>query len=547
MKTFKRCLFLLVAVLCSFGLSPEVKAGTFPNWEFFPVGENYLDPENFDVSGEAPYFHVQSFYDFRILNDTEYTLFSTFSDEAFLEGEVLTFYDENHALISATVSCTNTYSEFGITAITYTTPANAFYQSLEFDILYESAGGYTFFPIDAYAVLSVGNVYPGQLLSPVGYQGPDIDYAPVIDGHDGYYYTDVENPVTVQTIQSGLVAFDDVDGDISSSITVFSDGYTVNRAVLGEYPVEFRVTDSSQNTACFIVYVVVVDTTAPVISGPSAYAVKETLLTPLSSFLGPLSATDNYYGNLTASIIVSNDGYSANYNIRGTYQVLFGVTDGSGNVGTFAVTVTVEDGIPPVFAGPAVINKANNVTLSLAAVISQITATDAVDGDVTLNIAVVEDYYSRNPNQVGNWEIHLSCADSLGNTSYFTLTVVVDDQTIPVFMIDQQVITIELVDNNVGVRDLIKVLVKTKAISEAAAVEVISDEYTENKNTPGTYKIVLGVDDQEMELEIRVVEGLYEQFQDANPTFWEKIAAFFNKIWNSSKNFFIGLFEKIFK
>jgi hypothetical protein len=547
MKTFKRCLFLLVAVLCSFGLSSEVKAATFPNWEFLPAGDNYLDPENIDVSGAAPYFHAQSFYPFRILPNTVYTLFSTFSNEAFLGGEILTFYDENHAPISGTVSCTKTNSELGVTALTYTTPADAIYQSLEFEILYESAGGYNFFPIDAYAVLSVGNVYPGVLLSPVNYQGPAIDYAPVITGNDGYYYTDVENPVSVPTIQNGLVAFDDVDGDISESITLFSDGYTINKAVLGEYPVEFRVTDSSQNTASFIVYVVVVDTTPPVISGASAYSANETLLTPLSSFLAPLSATDNYYGNLTASIIVSNDGYSANYNIRGTYQVLFSVTDGSGNVGTYAVTVTVKDGTPPVFGGPSVINKANNATLSLTSAISQITATDAVEGDVTGNISVVEEYYSRNSSRVGSWEIFLSCADSLGNTSYFTLTVVVDDQTLPVFMIDQQVITIELVDNNVGVRDLIKVLVKTKAISDESAVEVISDEYSENKSTPGTYKIVLGVDDQEMELEVRVVEGLYEQLQEANPTFWEKIGAFFSNIWRSSKNFFISLFEKIFK
>ncbi|HBP25471.1 MAG TPA: hypothetical protein DD618_00750, partial [Acholeplasmatales bacterium] len=490
---------------------------------------------------------AESFYAFRILPDTEYTLFSTFSNDAFLEGEVLTFYDEDNAFIPATVNCTYTYSEFGVTAITFTTPANAFYQSLAFDILYESAGGYTFFPIDAYAVLSVGDVYPGELLSAINYQGPAIDYAPVINGDDGYYYTDVENPVAVQTIQSGLVAFDDVDGDISSSITIFSDSYTINKAVLGEYPVEFRATDSSQNTASFIVYVVVVDTTAPVISGPSAYSVNETLLTPLSSFSAPLSAMDNYDGDLTASIIVSNDGYSANYNVRGTYQVLFSVTDGSENVGTFTVTVTVEDGIPPVFGGPSIINKANNAELTLASVLSQITATDAVDGVVTANIEVVDENYSRNSSRVGSWEINLSCADSMGNTSYFTLTVVVDDQTIPVFMIDQQVITIELVDNNVGVRDLIKVLVKTKAISDAAAVEVISDEYTENKNTPGTYKIVLGVDDQEMELEVRVVEGLYEQLQDANPTFWEKIRAFFGRIWRASKNFFIDLFEKIFK
>jgi len=114
-------------------------------------------------------------------------------------------------------------------------------------------------------------------------------------------------------------------------------------------------------------------------------------------------------------------------------------------------------------------------------------------------------------------------------------------------MINQQVITIELSDNHLGVQDFIKVLVKTKAISEEAVVSVIADEYSDNKNTPGTYKIILGVGDDQMDLEVNVIEGLYEQLQDANPNLWQRIINWFSHIWQVIKGFFINLFEIIFK
>lgn len=157
-------------------------------------------------------------------------------------------------------------------------------------------------------------------------------------------------------------------------------------------------------------------------------------------------------------------------------------------MGTYTVSVVVQDGTPPVFSGPQSINKGNNTTITLASIISQISAFDSVDGNVSSKIVVESDNYSRNSNRVGSWEIELSCQDNLLNTSYYTITVNVTDVVHPLFMINQQVITIELSDNHLGVQDFIKVLVKTKAISEEAVVSVIADEYSDNKNTPELIK-----------------------------------------------------------
>ncbi|MDD3107488.1 MAG: hypothetical protein PHP65_06795, partial [Bacilli bacterium] len=270
-------------------------------------------------------------------------------------------------------------------------------------------------------------------------------------------------------------------------------------------------------------------------------------LVPLSHFQSTLSATDNYDGNLTSQIVVSADNYSSNYNVLGTHTIIFSVTDGSNNVGTFTVYVKVEDGTAPVFSGPTSINKGNSASLTLSEILSQITALDAVDGNVTHKIVVESDNYSRNASRVGDWDIELSVQDVLLNTAFFTVTISVSDIVSPIFMINQQVITIELNDNHLGVQDFVKVLVKTQAIKENSEVVVISDNYSENKNTPGTYQVVLGVGEEQMELEINVIEGLYEQLQEDNPTVWEKIINWIVKAWELVKQFFVNLFEIIFK
>ncbi|HNZ50252.1 MAG TPA: hypothetical protein PLR16_02400 [Bacilli bacterium] len=547
MKKITKLLFVFTSILLAFGTSLSLKAQNIPNWEFLPLGYNYLDPDNFNVSGSYSFFEVSNFNSFRVKPNTEYTLFQTFPTETFFGNHQVTAYDANSVLITSDFVFEYTHYDGNYSTITFTTPANTKYLDIDFEIIYDGSEPCDFYPLDEYIVLWEGTSYPGTQEESVIYEGPDINYDPVISGNNGYYYTDVNNPVSAATIKSGLIAMDDVDGDITSSIIIHSDGYTAHKNTLGEYPIVFQVSDSSQNTTNFTVYVIVVDNDDPVISGKNSHTFKETSLVPLSYFQSFLTATDNYDGVLTNHITVSSDNYSSNYNVLGTHTIIFSVSDSSNNVGTYTVSVVVQDGTPPVFSGPQSINKGNNTTITLASIISQISAFDSVDGNVSSKIVVESDNYSRNSNRVGSWEIELSCQDNLLNTSYYTITVNVTDVVHPLFMINQQVITIELSDNHLGVQDFIKVLVKTKAISEEAVVSVIADEYSDNKNTPGTYKIILGVGDDQMDLEVNVIEGLYEQLQDANPNLWQRIINWFSHIWQVIKGFFINLFEIIFK
>lgn len=83
MKKITKLLFVFTSILLAFGTSLSLKAQNIPNWEFLPLGYNYLDPDNFNVSGSYSFFEVSNFNSFRVKPNTEYTLFQTFPTETF--------------------------------------------------------------------------------------------------------------------------------------------------------------------------------------------------------------------------------------------------------------------------------------------------------------------------------------------------------------------------------------------------------------------------------------------------------------------------------
>ena len=548
MKKFYKILmvgFILFALMVS--IKHQVKAETVPSWEFFPIGDNYLDPDNFYVYGEYPNWTISSYYHFKIKPNHEYTLFSTFCQEiAFADDYAFSFYDQNKIELDVSVTYTEGYDSYYINMISFVTPSDAYYINIAFDAFaYQQFYGEMC--VDEFFVFCEGNVYPDPWYS-ILYLGPDTNnLSPIISGANGYYFSDVDNPVSVETIQSYLQAIDDVDGDITDQIVILDDDYTPNKTIIGEYEVIFQVTDSALNTSSFCVIVEVFDKTPPVIQGSDFHQIKETVLKPISYFQGFLIASDNYDQDITSQINVFSENYTDNYHIQGIYEIIYEVIDSSDNRTEFVVTVEVIDGIPPVFYGPETITKPNNVTMTLYAIVSEFTAVDNNDGEVTNLIIIENDHYSKYQNKVGTWYIEISCCDSTGNISYHTIYIHVLDETKPIFLYDTRTITIDLSENRLEVFDMIKVLIKTNAISEEAIVEVLTDDYTDNKNTPGTYKIVLGVDEAEFEIEVRVIEGLYEQLQDnGKVSFLQQILNFFIKIFQIVKDFFKRLFVKIF-
>jgi hypothetical protein len=129
----------------------------------------------------------------------------------------------------------------------------------------------------------------------------------------------------------GATALDDIDMDLTSSITI---SQSVNTAVLGAYNVTYSVTDSHSNTITLIRVINVIDTINPVlVLNDNA----EITLTMGATYIeyGAI-ASDNSLEVLTVTISGTVDS-----TIVGDYTVSYAATDSTGNTHTISRLIHV--------------------------------------------------------------------------------------------------------------------------------------------------------------------------------------------------------------
>jgi len=219
-------------------------------------------------------------------------------------------------------------------------------------------------------------------------------------------------------LDAGAIAFDEIEGNLSVSVTGF-----VDDSQPGIYVITYTARDGSGNQALPINRVVsVVDTTAPVIQLTGGLTVTVVQGQP---FIEPGWTIVDAEAGLQA--VVSG---VVNTQAVGSYTLSYGATDSSGNQALSVVrTVVVKD---PADITPPVITLQGSSVLSIEAgdtyTDAGATATDAVDGNVgvSLNGEV-------NTNQPGVYTLTYLAVDSSGNrATEVSRTVIVVDTTPPV-------------------------------------------------------------------------------------------------------------------
>ena len=247
------------------------------------------------------------------------------------------------------------------------------------------------------------NITPDVTKPVITITGGDIDH------EQGTSYTDL-----------GATAIDNIDGDITSLITIQS---TVDPDTAGTYTVIYSVSDSSGNAADQKTRTVIVsDTTEPVITliGGDIDHEQGTPYTDLGA-----TALDNIDGDITSLISVENNVDS---DTAGTYTVVYSVSDSSGNAADQKTrTVVVLDTTRPVITitGGDIDHEQGTPYTDLGA-----TALDNIDGDITSSISVENNVDS---DIAGTYAVVYNVSDSSGNTAdQKTRTVVVSDTTRPV-------------------------------------------------------------------------------------------------------------------
>jgi hypothetical protein len=157
--------------------------------------------------------------------------------------------------------------------------------------------------------------------------------SPVINGLKDFEYVIGDN---IPDFSNSITAIDDVDGDISTSITF--DQTEVDFSTPGTYTVTVLVTDSSGNeTEATFNVIVTLESIPPVISGAKDFSFQR-FSKEVDAFSG-ISALDNVDGDVTDKIVF--DDSLVNYDAPGTYDAFYRVTDAAGNETEIKISVTI--------------------------------------------------------------------------------------------------------------------------------------------------------------------------------------------------------------
>ena len=209
--------------------------------------------------------------------------------------------------------------------------------------------------------------------------------------------------------EQGATATDNIDGDITANIVITG---SVNTLISGTYLVNYNVSDAAGNAATQVTRIVNVmaDATVPVIILNGASSITLNLGSAYTE-LGA-TATDNFDGNITSSIIISG---TVNTAIAGAYLVNYNVSDAAGNAAAQVTrTITVN---PDTTAPIITLVGASTINLNVGDTYSEqgATATDNIDGNITVNIVIGGD--NVNTNIAEAYVVTYDVSDAAGNAA----------------------------------------------------------------------------------------------------------------------------------
>lgn len=213
-------------------------------------------------------------------------------------------------------------------------------------------------------------------------------------------------PVFSEYVEPGASAYYR-EQDISDKIMVKGG---VDTSVIGDYKIEYDFTHSGHYYYA-VRNVKVVDEVLPelTLSGDS-----EITVSSLDFYSEPgFSATDNYDGDLTASVKSEQKKLENN-----KYVITYTVSDFSGNKSTAQRVITVKDIVKPKLSSnkTGVINVEKGTEFSLPTV----TASDDLDGDITSKISSSG---SVDTGTTGVYKLEYWVSDTAGNTATLSIQV----------------------------------------------------------------------------------------------------------------------------
>jgi|GEM_PF-6386158 len=313
--------------------------------------------------------------------------------------------------------------------------------------------------------------------------------SPAISGESAIL-NNIDKPMTLEEISDviKLQAIDDYDGDITSLIEIESDNYSNNKNKIGNYTITYSVTNSFNLKSTFILTIVNKDVTKPIITGPSekTYSYKETI--NLDKIKSLFSVSDNLDNDLEISI----DNFKIDENAVKKYNFTVKATDKSNNIATKPFVLNIIDDVKPVINDEheGIIRVNFKDRLTDEDLLLGLSAYDEICGNLTKKIKIIENNFK---NEKGIHTVKYEVSDNSNNKTTLTRQYEIYSEDAPVFYISNKVLTIEDI-NNMSIDQLAEILADLSNI-KMASYEVLEDEYSNNYNKEGTYKLALKIID----------------------------------------------------
>lgn len=276
----------------------------------------------------------------------------------------------------------------------------------------------------------------------------------------------------------GAIATDDIDGNITDDIVALN---TVDITTPGIYKVTYTVRDSNDNTVSAERKVTINDTEAPVITltGSTIEINQGTTYVETGG-----TVTDNVDDLSFSNVSISLGGLDID--TPGTYSIAYNIKDAAGNSAVEKTrTVTVIKDNPPVISitgGDRVLNAVRGGVYSdLGA-----TATDDIDGNITVDIKVVSTVVLSTP---GIYKVTYTVTDSNRNTVSKVRKVTINDTEKPVIKLTGGTVQIDQGDTYVEPGGTVTDNVNNLAFSS------VTVSGTLNTSIPGSYTLSYNIKD----------------------------------------------------
>ncbi|MDY0209852.1 MAG: InlB B-repeat-containing protein [Acholeplasma sp.] len=330
----------------------------------------------------------------------------------------------------------------------------------------------------------------------------ELDNEPIIEPTT--IPVDIDNLPTEAQIRSQLTALDDVDGDISNLITYQGGTYetarTSNSIVIDTpYTINYQVTDSSNNVTTTTVTVIAKDTTKPTF-GITNLLIEIPFENPPvfdeTDLFDDLLVSDNYDSveDITIEVISSEYYPEQGYGEEHQYDIVYRASDSSGNYRDITITVMVVDVDAPEFSGPTSfivpMNKKTPISVILKNARSY--AVDYFD-NIDLTLQVISDNYT-SATTPGIKTAVLRYSDLSGNYLDVTITINLVDIEAPIMFATPDLLIATDIYNTLTIEQIIEFLRRSEDI---ISYEVLTNLYSGNETTLGTYAITLSVTDSD--------------------------------------------------